>query len=240
MATAALKRTPLYDRHPAAGAKLVPFAGWEMPVEYEGIRPEHMAVRTHAGIFDVSHMGEVETEGPEAVAFLQRVLSNDVSKIEIGGAQYSCLSNEEGGVIDDLFTYRLARDRYLTVTNAANHGTDLAGWRATPRVRRVLRDVADSYSMLAVQGPNARRIVAETAEARAAGADARRRRCRRRPGTGLRHRLHRRGRGRAVDRPRARAGRSGPLLATRASSPAASGHATRCASRSAFTSTART
>ena len=164
MATAAsLKHTPLYDLHRAAGAKLVPFAGWEMPVEYEGIRPEHAGVRTHAGVFDVSHMGEVETEGPEAVAFLQRVLSNDVSAIEIGGAQYSCLTNEEGGVIDDLFTYRLGDDRYLTVTNAANHGTDLE-WlgRHSHEFDVSVRDVADSYAMLAVQGPNARGIVAGT------------------------------------------------------------------------------
>jgi aminomethyltransferase len=164
VATAAsLKRTPLHQRHVEAGAKLVPFAGWEMPVTYEGIRPEHMAVRTHAGIFDVSHMGEVETEGPGALAFLQQVLSNDVAKIEIGGAQYSCLTNEEGGVIDDLFTYRLGDDRYLTVTNAANHGTDLE-WlgRHSGGFDVAVRDVADNYAMLAVQGPHARRIVSET------------------------------------------------------------------------------
>ena len=90
----------------AAGARLVPFAGWEMPVQYAGIREEHIAVRTDVGMFDVSHMGEVETVGPDAVAFLQRVLSNDISKIEVDGAQYSVLCNEHGGVVDDLFTYR--------------------------------------------------------------------------------------------------------------------------------------
>jgi aminomethyltransferase len=160
---AALKRTPLYERHAELGAKLVPFAGWEMPVQYEGIREEHLAVRTHAGMFDVSHMGEVEVEGPGAPAFLQRVLSNDVAKIDIGGAQYSCLCNEEGGVIDDLFTYRLGGDRYLIVTNSANHGTDLA-WlgRWSRGFDIAVRDVADRYAMLAVQGPNARRIVAGT------------------------------------------------------------------------------
>jgi aminomethyltransferase len=159
---AALKRTPLYERHREAGAKLVPFAGWEMPVEYEGIRAEHMAVRTHAGVFDVSHMGEIETEGPEALGYLQRVLSNDVAAIDIGGAQYSCLTNERGGVIDDLFTYRLGSDRYLTVSNAANHSTDLE-WlgRHKRSFDVVVRDVADRYAMLAVQGPHARRIVAE-------------------------------------------------------------------------------
>jgi aminomethyltransferase len=161
--TASLKRTSLHDIHREAGAKLVPFAGWEMPVEYEGIRPEHLAVRSHAGIFDVSHMGEVETEGPGGLDFLQGVLSNDVAKLEIGGAQYSCLTNEDGGVIDDLFTYRLGDDRYLTVTNAANHETDL-GWLGnhTRGHDVTVRDVADRYAMLAVQGPRARRIVAAT------------------------------------------------------------------------------
>ena len=131
-ATETLRRTPLFDRHQAAGARLVPFAGWEMPVQYEGIRQEHVAVRTDAGAFDVSHMGEVETSGPEAERFLQRVLSNDVSKIAVGGAQYSVLCREDGGVLDDLFTYRLGDDRYLTVTNAANHEKDFA-WLAAAR-----------------------------------------------------------------------------------------------------------
>src|SRR3954454_14977034 len=103
----ALKRTPLYGRHVAAGARLVPFAGWEMPVQYAGIREEHVAVRTKAGIFDVSHMGEIETSGPGAEAFLQRILSNDVTKIAERGAQYSVLCKDDGGVLDDLFTYRL-------------------------------------------------------------------------------------------------------------------------------------
>src|ERR671914_8622 len=126
--TDTLKRTPLYDRHVAAGAKLVPFAGWEMPVQYAGIKEEHLAVRERAGIFDVSHMGEIETTGPDAEAFLQRVLSNDVSKIAERGAQYSVLCREDGGVLDDLFSYRLG-DRFLTVTNASNHARDLAWFR---------------------------------------------------------------------------------------------------------------
>jgi aminomethyltransferase len=132
-----------------------------MPVQYEGIREEHAAVRTHAGMFDVSHMGEVEVEGPDALPFLQRVLSNDVAALEIGGAQYSCLCNEEGGVLDDLFTYRLGGDRYLIVTNSANHESDLAWlgrWRRGFDVS--VRDVADRYAMLAMQGPHARRTVA--------------------------------------------------------------------------------
>ena len=139
---------------------MVPFAGWEMPVTYEGIREEHSAVRTHVGMFDVSHMGEVEVEGPGALAFLQLVLSNDVAKLEIGGAQYSCLCQEDGGVIDDLFTYRLGGDRYLIVTNAANHEADLA-WlgRWSRGFDVIVRDVADRYAMLAVQGPHARGVL---------------------------------------------------------------------------------
>ena len=154
MATAALKRTPLYERHVAAGAKLVPFAGWEMPVQYEGVRAEHLAVRSACGVFDVSHMGEVETSGPEAEALLQRLLSNDVSKLEVGGAQYSVLCRADGGILDDLFTYRLADDRYLTVTNAANHERDFA-WFAEHAgdFDAEVADAIDDYAMLAVQGP---------------------------------------------------------------------------------------
>ncbi|MFL5900568.1 MAG: glycine cleavage system aminomethyltransferase GcvT [Solirubrobacterales bacterium] len=156
-------RTPLYEKHLELGAKLVDFAGWEMPVQYEGIKEEHSAVRRHAGMFDVSHMGEVEVEGPGALAFLQRVLSNDVAMIEVGGAQYSCLCNEEGGVLDDLFAYRLGSDRYLIVTNSANHGADLPWLGRWSRGFDVaVRDVADRYAMLAVQGPHARGIVAVT------------------------------------------------------------------------------
>jgi aminomethyltransferase len=138
----------------------VDFAGWEMPVQYEGILEEHAAVRLHAGMFDVSHMGEVEVEGPGALAFLQRVLSNDVASIALGGAQYSCLCQEDGGVLDDLFAYRLGGDRYLIVTNAANHEGDLA-WlgRQSRDFDVIVRDVADRYAMLAVQGPHARQVL---------------------------------------------------------------------------------
>jgi aminomethyltransferase len=156
-----LMSTPLREKHLELGAKMVPFAGWEMPVQYEGIREEHAAVRTHAGMFDVSHMGEVEVEGPDALSFLQRVLSNDVAAIELGGAQYSCLCNEAGGVLDDLLAYRLGGDRYLIVTNSANHGSDLAWLGRWSRDFDVaVRDVADRYAMLAVQGPHARRTLA--------------------------------------------------------------------------------
>ncbi|HWM55456.1 MAG TPA: glycine cleavage system aminomethyltransferase GcvT [Solirubrobacterales bacterium] len=155
--------TPLREKHVELGAKLVDFAGWEMPVTYEGILEEHSAVRTHAGMFDVSHMGEVEVEGPGALAFLQRALSNDVAAISVGGAQYSCLCNEEGGVLDDLFAYRLGGDRYLLVTNSANHESDLAWLGRWSRGFDVaVRDVADRYAMLAVQGPHARQITTST------------------------------------------------------------------------------
>jgi aminomethyltransferase len=161
-----LKRTALFDRHAEAGAKLVPFAGWEMPVQYEGVRPEHLAVRSTCGIFDVSHMGEIEVSGPQAGALLQRLLSNDVDELDVGGAQYSVLCDERGGVLDDLFTYRLAPDHYLTVTNASNHEKDLAWFRrqAEPFDAQV-SDSAEAYAMLAVQGPLAREIVQAMADA---------------------------------------------------------------------------
>src|SRR4051794_9826893 len=129
-ASETLRRTPLHDRHAAAGARLVPFAGWEMPVQYGNIREEHRAVRTGVGVFDVSHMGEIETTGPDAEAFLQSILSNDVAKLAEGGAQYAVITREDGGVLDDLFTYRLAGGRFVTVTNAANHDKDLAWFQA--------------------------------------------------------------------------------------------------------------
>jgi aminomethyltransferase len=160
-----LKRTPLYDRHVAAGARLVPFAGWEMPVQYTGIREEHIAVRTRVGVFDVSHMGEVETTGPDAEAFLQRVLSNDVSKIAPDGAQYSVMCRENGGVLDDLFTYRHGSG-FLTVTNASNHESDLQWMRRQARGYDVkVHDRLKDYVMLAVQGPEARELVARMADA---------------------------------------------------------------------------
>jgi aminomethyltransferase len=158
--TTELRRTPLYNRHAAAGARLVPFAGWEMPVQYIGIREEHLAVRRGAGVFDVSHMGQVQTRGPGAVAFLQRMLSNDVRRLPEGGAQYSVMCREDGGVLDDLFTYRLADCEFLTVTNASNHEKDLAWLQSHAGEFDV--DVIDAharFAMLAVQGPNARGLV---------------------------------------------------------------------------------
>jgi aminomethyltransferase len=155
-----LRRTSLFERHRDAGARLAPFAGWEMPVQYEGIRSEHLAVRRDAGVFDVSHMGQVETRGPQASEFLQRVLSNDVRRMPEGGAQYSVMCRDDGGVLDDTFTYRLADRHYLTVTNAANHERDLAWMQEHGRDFDVdVIDRIDDFAMLAVQGPRARELV---------------------------------------------------------------------------------
>ena len=156
--TPTLKHSPLHEAHVGAGAKLVPFAGWEMPIQYgSGIRAEHEAVRAAVGLFDVSHMGEVAVTGPDAEAFLQHVLTNDVSKMALGGAQYSLICDEDGGMLDDVFTYRLGAERFLTVTNAANHDQDFEWMRShAGRFDVEVADVAASYAMLAVQGRVAR------------------------------------------------------------------------------------
>ncbi len=197
-----LRRTPLHERHRAAGAKLVPFAGWEMPVQYTGIREEHLAVRNQVGVFDVSHMGQVEIRGPQSEAFLQRMLSNDLRRVPEGGAQYSVMCREDGGVLDDLFTYRLAECVFLLVTNASNHETDLEWLRS--HVGDFDVDVIDKsadFAMLAVQGPEARPLLAQLADCPLPAADAVRGAvgggC---PDADLRHRIHGRGRLRAAAR----------------------------------------
>jgi aminomethyltransferase len=160
-----LRRSPLHESHLAAGAKLVPFAGWEMPVQYEAIKAEHLAVRHAAGVFDVSHMGQIETRGPEALDLLQRLVSNDVRRMPEGGAQYSVLCTPEGGLLDDLFTYRLADCHFLTVTNAANHERDLAWFqRHAEEFDADVVDCRDDFAMLAVQGPRARSLIAGLAD----------------------------------------------------------------------------
>ena len=155
-----LRHTPLFEAHRAAGAKLVPFAGWEMPIQYEGIRQEHLAVRRNIGVFDVSHMGQIETRGPGAPELLQHLISNDLRRIPEGGAQYGLLCNEQGGVLDDLFTYRLSECEFLTVTNAANHERDLEWFRRhADGFDADVLDKRDDFAMLAVQGPGARPLV---------------------------------------------------------------------------------
>ncbi len=148
-----LLQTPLHERHVAAGARMVPFAGWEMPVQYEGVIPEHRAVRTDAGVFDVSHMGQLHVEGPTAHALLQSLLSNDLDRIGDGEAQYTLLTNERGGIVDDLIAYRLTPHHYLLVVNAGNREAAYA-WIKEREVRgSEVRDASDEYALLAVQGP---------------------------------------------------------------------------------------
>lgn len=160
-----LRHTPLHERHLAAGARLVPFAGWEMPLQYHGILAEHLAVRRHAGIFDVSHMGQVRSSGPQALAFLQRALSNDLRRIPEGGSQYAVMCRHDGGVLDDLITYRLGECEFLTVTNAANHERDLAWLRRQAEDFDVdVIDAREHFAMLAVQGPAARGILAHLSD----------------------------------------------------------------------------
>jgi len=158
---ALLKRTALYDRHVALGARIIPFAGWEMPVQYAGILAEHRAVRTSAGLFDLGHMGQVRILGPDALAFLQYTTTNDISRLEPGEALYSLLSNEEGGVVDDLIVYRNpeGEEGYTIVVNAANTAKDVAWWEAVLERRGdmhvELHDISPEVGMIAIQGPKA-------------------------------------------------------------------------------------
>jgi glycine cleavage system T protein (aminomethyltransferase) len=150
-----LRRTPLYAAHLEAGAKMIPFAGWEMPVSYRGVLGEHRAVRTDSGVFDVSHMGELEVEGPRAAQFLEGVLSNDVGKLKPGLAQYTLLTTEAGGIVDDLILYQTDTHRYLLIVNAANREVDFAWLKEREPNGADVRDVSDEYALLAVQGPRA-------------------------------------------------------------------------------------
>ncbi len=143
-----LRRTPLYERHAALGARLIPFVGWEMPVQYRSIVEEHRAVRTGAGVFDVSHMGQLELEGVGTHEYLQARLSNDLERIGPGQAQYTLLTNEQGGILDDLIAYRRDDESYLLVVNASNVEPD-------HRALGEARNVSDEWALLAVQGPEA-------------------------------------------------------------------------------------
>lgn len=159
-----VKVTPLYDRHVALGARLIPFAGWMMPVQYKGIIQEHRLVREKAGLFDLGHMGQVEVEGPDALAFLQYVASNDVSKIEPGHALYALLTNENGGVVDDIIIYRPNEgDGYFVCVNASNKDKDVA-WMQRWGAERTdfdvtVTDISDQTGMIAIQGPDAEKIM---------------------------------------------------------------------------------
>jgi aminomethyltransferase len=150
-----LQRTPLYARHLELGARMVPFAGWEMPVQYEGVITEHKAVRTDCGAFDVSHMGELHVDGPTAQEFLQRMLSNDVDRIEDGEAQYTLLTNEEGGIVDDLIVYRFAHGQFMLVVNASNRAVAYEWLKEREPRGSEVRDASDEYGLVAVQGPRA-------------------------------------------------------------------------------------
>ena len=160
MADDRLRRTPLFDRHVALGAKIVPFAGWEMPVQYTGIIAEHNAVRNRAGLFDLGHMGQVSVSGADALAFLQATTTNDVSTLEAGEAQYAMLPNAQGGVIDDILIYSWPKDDgYMIVVNASNRFRDVA-WLQEQRASRPdldvsVEDLSDKTAMVAIQGPRA-------------------------------------------------------------------------------------
>jgi aminomethyltransferase len=148
-----LQQTPLHERHVALGARMVPFAGWDMPVQYEGVIAEHRAVRTDCGVFDVSHMGELEVEGPRARELLQSLLSNDLDRIGPGRAQYTLLTNERGGIVDDLIVYELDPHRFLLVVNASNARADFEWLKERELRGSDVRDLSDEYALLAVQGP---------------------------------------------------------------------------------------
>jgi aminomethyltransferase len=163
-----LRRTPYYGCHVAAGAKLVPFAGFEMPVQYAGVTKEHLAVRASVGLFDVSHMGEVRVTGPKAEEALSRLLTNAVRKIEIGEAQYNAMCNHQGGVVDDVFVYRLGPAEFIVCVNAANRDKDFA-WMVANNpfpAEASFVDEGDLWGQLAIQGPNGVKVAQSlTAEA---------------------------------------------------------------------------
>lgn len=151
-----MKNTALTQTHIALGAKMIPFAGYNMPVSYEGVNAEHETVRNGVGVFDVSHMGEFLIEGPKALELIQKVSSNDASKLTLGKAQYSCLPNETGGIVDDLIVYRIKEETYLLVVNASNIDKDWAHiYKYNQNIGAEMRNISDNFSLLAIQGPKA-------------------------------------------------------------------------------------
>ncbi len=160
-ATTELRRTPLNARHRASNARMVPYAGWDMPVEYSGITAEHLAVRTRAGVFDVSHMGEIEIAGKDALAAVQRISSNDASRLTVGQIQYSGLLTPEGTYIDDMLVMRMAPNHFMLVVNAGNAARDYA-WIAEqikPAGDAAAVDTSGRYALVAIQGPAAREVL---------------------------------------------------------------------------------
>ena len=150
-----MKRTAFFDFHEALGAKIVSFAGYEMPIEYSGINNEHMTVRNSVGVFDVSHMGEFWVKGPKAFDLVQKVTSNDVAALSVGQAQYSCFPNGKGGIVDDLLVYKYEEEKYLLVVNASNIEKDWAWVSEQNTMGAELENASDSISQLAIQGPKA-------------------------------------------------------------------------------------
>jgi aminomethyltransferase len=150
-----MKNTALTETHEALGAKMVPFAGYNMPVQYEGINIEHETVRQAVGVFDVSHMGEFLIDGEHALELIQKVSSNDASKLTIGKAQYSCLPNDDGGIVDDLIIYKIKEEQFLLVVNASNIEKDWNWIQSKNDVGAKIRDLSEDYSLLAIQGPKA-------------------------------------------------------------------------------------
>jgi aminomethyltransferase len=154
-----LRRTPFHDRHVASGGRMVEFAGFDLPVQYSGVREEHLATRAAVGLFDVSHMGEIRFRGPRAEDSLSWLLSNAIRRIEPGQAQYNAMCNERGGVVDDVFVYRLAADDFLVCVNAANRAKDLAWVQAHDQHGADIEDQGDAWAQLAIQGPGAVAVV---------------------------------------------------------------------------------
>lgn len=150
-----MKKTALHHIHQSLGAKMVSFAGFDMPVQYEGVNVEHLAVRHNVGVFDVSHMGEFLIEGPNALALIQSVSSNDAALLTVGKAQYSCLPNDEGGIVDDLIIYRVKDETYLLVVNASNIEKDWNWLSSKNHMGAIMKNISDDYSLLAIQGPKA-------------------------------------------------------------------------------------
>ena len=154
-----MKRTPLYAAHRRASAKMVEFAGWEMPVQYTGVIDEHLAVRSRAGLFDVSHMGEIEIQGPDAEDFCQKISANDIARVKVSQAQYNLLLNDNGGVVDDVIFYRIDADRFMVCVNAANTEKDFRWIRQHAAGRVEIENASARYAQLALQGPASEKIL---------------------------------------------------------------------------------